>query len=203
MEASEHMISTSVLCPAYQRAFCRGNGWTTSSISSTLTLQLSEVYTELAYWDCFWLLAFAVALLSSESFLQAFIVVQGLFTERNLVQALSLPLINVSSLDVFRARSISFDGPPTEAWYGRQSTHHSPLPVASPRRTSFTSASWTRASFSIRSVSHRDVPSRLSRGSTCACPRARRGHVHRRHPVLCRRSSFVDRSLIRWDPTVP
>lgn len=140
-----------------------------------------------AYWNCFWLLAFAVALLSSESFLQAFIVVQGLFTERNLVQALSLPLVDVSSLDVFRARSISFDGPPTEAWYGRQSTHHSPLPVASPRRTSFPSASWTRASCSIRSVSHRDVSPRLSRGSTCACPRARRGHVHRRHPVLCRR----------------
>ena len=33
MEASEHMISTLVVCPAYQRTFCRGNGWTTSSIS--------------------------------------------------------------------------------------------------------------------------------------------------------------------------
>ena len=32
MEASEHMISTSVVCPAYQRMFCRDNGWITSSI---------------------------------------------------------------------------------------------------------------------------------------------------------------------------
>lgn len=146
-------------------------------------------------------MASTAGLLATESLLQAFIIVESLLTERDLVQALSLSLIDISRLDVFRARSVCFDGPPTKSWYGCQSTHHPPLSVATPRWTTLATASRTRHSVSFRSIPNRDVPPRGSRCLASGRPGARRGHGHR-HPLRNCVGSIPDGSPDRMGSTV-